>query len=166
MWITSKPLRIQDDSYNEDVVITNQLYRDKDGTIYLAPRKLVTDNYTIPFGINKSKYDVRPSHFHDIGCRYHQMVVVNLPLETIRKKYLFKFKNTIFCRDIPKRFLKVVDITGREVNNLFYRMMKDSNIPPMACCKYRMGVAFNLGWFFSGKEEIDLDKLYKEELET
>lgn len=63
MWITSKPLKVQDDSYNEDVVIVNQLYKDKDNTVYLAPRKLVTDNYTMPLGINKSKYDVRPSHF-------------------------------------------------------------------------------------------------------
>ena len=166
MWITNKPLKVQDDNYNEDVVITNQLYRDKDGTIYLAPRRLVTDNYTMPLGINKSKYDVRPSHFHDIGCRYHQMVVVNLPLETIRKKYLFKFRNIVFCRDIPRKFLKVVPITGREVNNLFYRMMRDANIPKGICKLYRSGVAFNFGWFFSGKEEIDLDNIYKKELQT
>lgn len=166
MWITSKPLKVQDDSYNEDVVIVNQLYKDKDNTVYLAPRKLVTDNYTMPLGINKNKYDVRPSHFHDIGCRYHQMIVVDLPIETIKRKYLFKFKNTIFCRDIPKKFLKVITVTGNEVNDLFYRMMRDANIPKWICCLYRSGVSLNFGWFRTGKEKINLDKIYKEELET
>lgn len=45
-------------------------------------------------------------------------------------------------------------------------MMRDANIPKWICCLYRSGVSLNFGWFFTGKENIDLDKIYKEELET
>ena len=79
-WITNKGGTEQDYVPNKVVTETNQLFYNK-GKLYLVPRNTVTDNYTIPLGINKSKWDTRPSHLHDIGCKYHQVILVDLPLE-------------------------------------------------------------------------------------
>ena len=76
-WLTSKSCIIQSE-IGEFVTTHNQLYEDKDGTIYLVPRFTQTDGYTIPLGINRTKYDIRPSTLHDIGCKYHQLIKVNI----------------------------------------------------------------------------------------
>lgn len=162
MWITNKAIIEQDDINYIYTTLTNELYQDYDGTIYISPRKLITDNYTMPLGINKCKYDIRPSHIHDIGCRYHQLIKVNLSLKQIQDKYLYRDNNEVYCKDIPKEYLEVVNVTGNFINNLFYRMMVSCGIKKNICRLYRVGVAFNLSWFSTGKIHIDLNKIYKE----
>ena len=100
-WITDKGGTIQANTPNKVITETNQLFYHK-GTLYLIPRNTVTDNYTIPLGINKSKWDARPSHLHDIGCRYHQVIVVELPLQILYSDYIDIVNNRCICRDIPK----------------------------------------------------------------
>ena len=89
VWLTSKGSVVQHDLPNKVVTTTNQLLY-SNGVVYLIPRGTVTDNYSIPLGINKSKYDVRPSHLHDIGCYYHKVLVVDLPLYKIDKYIDYK----------------------------------------------------------------------------
>ena len=90
VWLTSKGSVVQHDLPNKVVTTTNQLLY-SNGVVYLIPRGTVTDNYSIPLGINKSKYDVRPSHLHDIGCYYHKVLVVDLPLYKIDKYIDYKY---------------------------------------------------------------------------
>ena len=165
-WITDRSPTIQDLIPNKALTIENQLLMDK-GNIYLVPRNTSTDNYSIPLGINKSKYDVRPSHLHDIGCYYHQIIKVNLPIEIIYRDYCYLIKNRIICRDIPKECLEVVDISFKECNDLLLKgMVGINNIPRWADYLYRFAVNLNINWLFTGKKKIDLDNIYNNKLYT
>lgn len=165
-WITDRSPTIQDLIPNKVLTIENQLLMDK-GNIYLVPRNTSTDNYSIPLGINKSKYDVRPSHLHDIGCYYHQIIKVNLPLEIIYRDYCYLIENRIICRDIPKECLEVVDISFKDCNDLLLKGMGAiCNIPRWADYLYRFAVNFNINWLFTGKKKIDLDLIYNNKLYT
>ena len=141
----------------------NELFQDKDKTIYLAWRGFITDNFT---WLKTNKWDIRCSHIHDVGCQYHQLVKVNLTQdELLIKKLLVYVKQTDswYCKDIPIEYLQVVDISKFEINNLFYRMLSYADCPKMPKflqVLYRIGVAFNLHWFFTGKESINLSKIY------
>lgn len=145
-------------------LIDNELYMDDNGSINLHWRNFWTDNFT---WIKKGDWDIRCSHGHDIGCKHHQIVKVNLSVVMLKRLgYLKEHKGITICHDIPKLYLEVVDITGHEVNNLFYRMLKAADCPvtpKYIQLAYRTGVAFNLNWFTTGKIKIDLDKLYDED---
>lgn len=165
-WITDKSPTIQDLYPNKIITEENQLLNDK-GTIYLVPRKTCSDNYTMPLCINKSKYDVRPAHLHDIGCYYHQVIVVDLPLEIIYRDYCYLKDNKVICKDIPIEYLKVVDIGFHECNNLLSKGMKGAcNIPEWARKLYRLGVNLNVGWLRTGKKKIDINNIYNNKLYT
>ena len=142
-------------------ILANELYKDDDGAIYLAWRGFQTDNFT---WINSNDWDTRCSHIHDIGCKYHQVVRLKLNERQLRMTRLLKVvHDKVICEDIPAKHLEVVDVSGHWINNLFYRMLRDADCPktPKAIqILYRTGVAFNLGWFKSGKEKIDLEKIY------
>ncbi len=154
----------------------NQLFLDQDGSIYLVPRHFVTDGYTIPdwiafLGGGKMKWDIRPAIGHDFDCRYHQCVKVHLTKdELIKKGYLRDFKKvkgeeyTIIpvCEDIPIEYLSVEPVTFNQANSKFKRMMKATgNIKNWRINLMRCAVNLNIGWLFSGKEKIDLTRLYK-----
>lgn len=164
-WLTDKSPTIQSDIPSKHITLCNQLYM-LDDKVYLIPRKTLTDNYTIPFGINKDKYDSRPSHLHDIGCKYHKVILVDLPLKKI-KRYLYTINDKVLCLDIPIEYLKVIDITFKECNKLFYNSMKDTNsIPKYKCRLYYIGVNFNINYIFTGKDDIILDNIYSDILYT
>ncbi len=145
-------------------VCVNELYKDDDGLIYLVPRGFETDNFT---WINSNDWDTRCSHLHDVGCKYHQVIGVKLNENQLRMTHLLHTKHDkMICEDIPVRFLKVVDVSGHWINNLFYRMLRDADCPKTPKyiqLLYRAGVAFNIGWFKSGKKKINLKELYKKE---
>lgn len=144
-------------------VLDNELYKDDDGTIYLVWRGFISDNFT---WINSSDWDIRCSHGHDVGCKYHQVVKVLLNEQQLRKLRLLYVKgNKIICRDLHPAMLQVKNVSGHWINNFFYRMLKSADCPKTPKhiqLLYRTGVSFNLGWFFSGKEKIDLKKIYNE----
>lgn len=144
-------------------LLSNELYQDDDGSIYLAWRGFKTDNFT---WIKKGDWDIRCSHLHDVGCKYHQMVKVRLTERQLRSmRLLHTVHNKLICDDIPAKYLKVIDVSGHWINNLFYRMLRDADCPrtpKYIQFAYRAGVSFNINWFRSGKEKIDLDSLYEE----
>ena len=141
----------------------NELFQDDNSQTYLAWRGLITDNFT---WVKTNNWDIRCSHIHDVGCQYHQLVRVNLTVdELIAKNLLVYVEKTDkwYCKDIPIKYLEITDVSGHEVNNLFYRMLKSADCPStpkIIQVLYRIGVCFNLHWFFTGKTKIDLNTLY------
>ena len=139
-------------------VLDNELYKDDDGAIYLVWRGFQTDNYT---WINSSDYDIRCAHGHDVGCKYHQVVLVRLNEQQLKSmRYLRVHNNKFVCEDIPTKYLEVIDISGHWINNFFYRMLKSADCPPtpkLIQYLYRVGVSLNFNWFRTGKESIDLN---------
>ena len=142
--------------------LINELYQDEDGKIYLCWRGFRTDNFT---WIKKGDWDTRCAHLHDVGCAYHQMVRVKLTEKQLREmRLLYVHHNKVLCRDIPIKYLEVINVSGHWINNLFYRMLKAADCPKTPKyiqILYRTGVAFNIDWFKSGKEKIDLNNLYE-----
>ena len=142
-------------------LLDNELYEDDDGSIYLAWRGFETDNFT---WINSSDWDIRCSHGHDVGCKYHQVVKVMLNESQLKLLKLLRPKDSYFiCENIPKKHLELVNVSGNWTNNLFYRMLKSADCPKTPKhiqILYRCGVAFNIGWF-GKRENINLDNIYK-----
>ena len=140
MWITDKSPILQSNIPNKVETLNNQVYYHK-GNAYLVPRGLISDNYTIPLGINKIKWDVRPSHLHDIACKYHQLILINLSINTIVDNYIDSIDiddNEIsICKDIPIEYLSVVNINFNDTNDLLKEAMEDVNIPKKYCRLYR-----------------------------
>lgn len=165
MWLTDKSPILQSDIPNKVETIHNQVFYYK-GDAYLVPRGLISDNYTIPLGINKSKWDVRPSHLHDIACKYHQVILINLSLPTIIDDYLIDIHDITVAKDIPIEYLSVINIGFNKTNDLLKEAMISSDIPRKYCNLYRCAVNFNLNWLFTGKDKIDLNKLYKDKIIT
>lgn len=145
-------------------LLANELYKDDDGTIYLAWKNFQTDNFT---WICSNEWDTRCSHIHDVGCKYHQVVIVKLTEEQLRRcRYLVIKNNEVICQDLPAQFLEVKKISKLFINNLFYRMLKAADCPKTPKhiqLAYRTGVALNVGWLWSGKIKIDLNRLYDED---
>lgn len=145
---------------NEKISQAVREFIEKHKKIYIVWRGFETDNFT---WINSGDWDIRCSHLHDVGCKYHGIVRVKLNERELRtRRFLVVHHNKIICNDIPPKYLKIEKITGHEINNMFYRMLKATKAPKYVQIAYRAGVAFNFGWFFSGKEKIDLNNLYKE----
>lgn len=141
----------------------NELYEDDDGTIYLAWRGFVTDNFT---WIKKGDWDIRCAHIHDIGCKYHQVIQLKIKKHQLYLLDLLKTVNgQIICKDIPTKYLEIKEVSGHWINNLFYRMLRDADYPKTPKyiqLLYRCGVACNFGWFKSGKTKIDLNQIYSD----
>lgn len=166
-WITDNSRIEKLSEANKWRMIDNELFQDEDGSIYLTPRNYETDNYTIPdwiawLGGNKSKWDIRPSHIHDFGCQYHQLIRVKLNETGLRRlRYLRVHKNKLVCEDIPVKFLELVPVTKWEIDCLFKRAMKATRtIPAKVYNLYRGGVFFNFGWL-GEHPPYDLNSIYK-----
>jgi hypothetical protein len=116
--------------------------------------------------VDKCKRDIRPSSLHDIACKFHQLIIIDLPLRYLENTYLHDIDDMTVCKDIPIEQLKVVDVSFSKANKLLKQSMQDVNIPKRICNLYRLAVNFNLNWLFTGKEKIDLNKLYKDKIYT
>lgn len=165
-FLTQKALIRQLNEKGMYKVSENELYMDEDGTIYLVWRLFQTDNFT---WINSNDWDIRCSHLHDVGCKYHQIIKVNLSETELYKKGflipLYEMENA-YCKDIPAKYLEIINVSGHFINNLFYRMLRASGAPKIIQCLYRAGVSLNFNWFLTGKEKIELDKIYEENWNT
>lgn len=174
-FLTGKTITVQTQDAGLDCTLYNQLFLDEDKTIYFVPRYFKTDGYTIPYwlawlGGGKKKWDMRPAIGHDFDCRYHQSIIVNLTEHELRRKGLLTHKElkingqTLvmpYCEDIPIKYLTVVKTTFNQANSKFKRMMKATGQLKMwRVLMMRFAVNFNVGWLFSGKTKINLDKIY------
>lgn len=148
-------------------LIDNELFLLDNGRIIIAPRKLKTDNNTNPFGDNDLS-DVRASHIHDLGCRYHSLIYVNLSSDELIKKGFLRLKtkseqssycDVWVCEDIPINYLSVEKVTFNEINHIFKQILLACNTSRCLANVMRFAVNFNVGWLFSGKT-LDLNKLY------
>ena len=165
LWLTSKGDIEQDLNPNRFITKTNQLLY-CNGTTYLIPRNTITDGYTIPFGINKTKWDIRPASLHDIGCRYHSVIIVDLPLNEIYEKFLELDDTKTICKDIPKEYLRIKSLTFNQVNDLLlYGMDCLKSIPKFITELYRTAVNLNLKYPFN-KYKLDITILYNNKLYT
>lgn len=152
--------------------LDNQLFKDDDGVIYLAPRNTLTDGYTIPaifhfIAGGMFKHDVRACVQHDFECYYHQALKVNLNIFELRKSRLLKYENSMWiCEDIPLQFLTVVDTTFDETNSRFRRMLKClDNIPKWQKKLIGNAVNLNVGWL-KEPHTLHKDRIYRVDYES
>ncbi len=151
---------------NKWLMVQNELFMDYDGAIYLTPRNYITDNYSIPDWISwlaggKSKYNAMPAHLHDFGCQYHQLIRINLTEQELKaKRFLQKRNGKYRCSDIPLEYITLIDIGKNDMDNMFKRCMKATElIPARVYNTYRFGVFFNFGWW-GNHPPFDLTKIY------
>lgn len=168
-WLTDKSRLQQSNEPNDWYLSDNELFKDEDGSIYLVPRNYKTDNYTVPDWVawlagSKSKWDVRPSHIHDFGCQFHQLIRITLTEQQLRQmRFLRTHHDKIICEDIPIKFLEIIPVTKWEIDCLFKRAMKATKaISPYTYSVYRGGVFFNIGWL-GNHPPFDLSKIYTKE---
>ena len=156
-------------------LLDNVLYKANNGKLYLAPRNMYTDFYTIPgfaavVAGSPIDYDTRCCVEHDLGCYSHTMLIVNLTEKELRDKGYLRFsdkKNMWVCEDIPAEFLYTEKIGKVGVNNLLYECMEACGVPLWDRIKIRIGVCFNFGWYIDILThkifELDLNRVYEED---
>ena len=156
-------------------LLDNEVFKANDGTLYLAPRNMLSDNYTIPLWMSwlagsPVDFDTRCSHVHDICCYIHEALIIDLTEKELRDKGYLRYsdKNKMWvCEDVPEEFLETEKISKFRTNNLLYECMEASNVPLFYRIIIRLGVCFNIGWFldllFNKVFELDLEKVYDEE---
>ena len=147
--------------------LDNQLYKDDDGLIYLAPRCTLTDGYTIPaifhfIAGGMFKHDVRACIQHDFECYYHKALEVKLTEFELKKSRLLKYEKDMWiCEDIPLEFIRINDTTFDETNNRFRRMLKCiDNIPVWQKVLIGNAVNLNVGWLRE-PHTLYKDRIYK-----
>ena len=156
-------------------LLDNEVFRANDGKLYLAPRNMRTDNYTIPMFVSwiagsPVDFDTRCSHIHDLCCYCHEALIIDLTKEELEEKgYLrYSIKNKMWiCEDIPAEYLKTKKISKIRANNLLYECMEASGVPLLNRIIIRIGVIFNINWhldiLFKRVFKLDLEKIYYEE---
>lgn len=155
-------------------LLDNEIFKADDNTLYLVPRNMQTDNYTIPMFASwiagsPVDFDTRASHLHDFFCYFHRAIVINLTEKELRNEGYLKYSNKNrmwICEDIPVKFLKIVKIGKVKANNLFYKCMKASRIPLINRIILRLGTVFNIRWYidslFDEVLEFNLEEIYNE----
>lgn len=145
----------------------NQLFKDDDGRIFLAPICTLTDGYSIPKPFHfiaggMFEHDTRPAVQHDWECYYHKALVVNMTEVQLRKAQLLRYENGLWiCDDIPFSQISVVETTFDETNSRFRRMLKSiKTIPDWQKKMIGDAVNLNIGWL---KKPIafEEDRLYR-----
>lgn len=155
-------------------LLDNIVFKANNGELYLAPRNMYTDFYTIPSFVaivagSPVDYDVRCSSIHDLWCYCHKALIVLLSEgDLIAKGYLrYSEKNKMWvCEDIPAEFLSKRKVGKLETNNVLYECMETVNVPLINRLIIRLGVVFNAGWFLdlltNKVFELDLNRVFEE----
>lgn len=174
-FLTGKARLQQTDKRRIWKLLDNEIYKANDGKIYIVPRNMQTDSYTIPCWIawlagSPVDHDTRASHLHDELCYGHEAIVVNLTEKELRDKGYLRFlekHNMWICEDIPAEYLSKEKVSKVKTDNLLYECMKAAYVPRINRIIIRGGVFFNIGWlidFWTGKVfEFELEKIYEEE---
>lgn len=147
--------------------LQNQLFKDDDGRIYLAPRETLTDGYSIPklFHIvagGMFQHNISPAVQHDWECYYHKALVLKFNVFELRKSGLLKYENGLWqCDDIPLQYIDIVDTTFNETNSRFRRMLKCAdNIPKWQKDVIGNAVNMNIGWL-QEPHTLHKDRIYR-----
>lgn len=151
--------------------IDNELFLDDDGSLYIVPRYFWSDGYTFPGLVmailgDKNFYDARPAHGHDLGCRFHEVMKINLTLSQLKLLgYLCLYNDKVICDDVPLEYITVEKKSKIWVDNFFKRMMKAAGVPKLQRYIIRFGVFFNWNWFLkTGKKSILTFDIYNEDI--
>ena len=151
--------------------IDNELYLDDSGDLLLTPRYFWTDGYTFPGLVmailgDKNFYDARPPHGHDLFCRFHECVKVNLSLSQLKHMELLTLHDgKVVCDDIPIEYLSIEKVSKTWTDECFKRMMKAAGVPKVQRNIIRFGVFFNLNWWLkTGKKSILEYNIYEEDI--
>jgi hypothetical protein len=170
-FITAKARIEQTDIAGYWKTIDNELYLDDDGSLYLVPRYFWSDGYTFPgiimaFLGDHHKYDVRPAHGHDLSCRFHECIKVEMSLTLLKARgYLRIHKGKVILEDIPVEYLNIVPVSKHWTDEYFERMMHAAELPQDKRNIIRAGVFFNLNWWLkTGKKSLLEYELYKDDL--
>lgn len=152
-------------------LIDNEVYLSNSGRLTITPRRFWSEGYTIPsifmpFIGDKNKYDIRPAHGHDLNCRFHEIIFINLSLDELYDKFIFKHpkKNIMVCKDIPKQYLTIEKISKIKSDNLLKEMMLSCGIENKICNLFRIGVTFNINWLKTGKKSLNEYVFYEEDI--
>lgn len=149
--------------------LDNQLYKDDDGSIYLAPRNTLTDGYTIPaifhfIAGGMFAHDVRACVQHDFECYYHKALKLKFNIFQLKKSRLLHYSNKQdlwICEDIPLQFIDIIDTTFDETNSRFRRMLKCiDNIPKWQKKLIGDAVNLNVGWL-KEPHKLHTDRIYR-----
>lgn len=156
-------------------LLDNEVFKANDGTLYLAPRNMFSDNYTIPMWMSwlagsPVDFDTRCSHVHDLCCYAHEALIINLTEKELRDRGYLRYsdKNKMWvCEDVPSECLGTKELSKLKTNNLLYECMEASGVPFINRWIIRIGVIFNVGWFldslFNRIIYLDLEEVYSED---
>jgi hypothetical protein len=156
-------------------LLDNEVYKADDGRIYLAPRTMYSDFYTIPSVVapiagSPVDYDARCCFIHDILCYAHHALLITLSEEDLKEKGYLRYseKNAMWvCEDVPARYLAKCKIGKFRANNILYECMRAAGENLFSCILVRLGVCANIGWFidilFNNVLDLDLNRVYDEE---
>lgn len=173
-FLTGKARLQQTDRKRMFKLLDNEVYKANDGNIYIAPRNMYTDNYTIPLWISflggsPVDYDTRPSHVHDQMCYNHMAIMINLTeLELMEKGYLrySKKADMWICEDVPAEYLSKKKVSKCFANNMLFESMKAAGESLWSCIVVRLGTIFNIGWIKNLLRGVvfdpDLSRVYEE----
>lgn len=174
-FLTGKARTQQTDRKRMWKLLDNEVYKAKDGKIYLAPRNMYTDFYTIPGFVafiagSPVDYDTRCSTIHDQICYSHAALLINLTEKELRDKGYLRFseKNNMWvCEDVPAEYLYTEKRSKFAANNLLYELMGVAGEPLFSRTLVRAGTICNIGWHLDVLThkvfDLELDKVYQED---
>ena len=156
-------------------LLDNEVYKADDGKIYLAPRTMYSDFYTIPswtavIAGSPVDYDARASFVHDILCYCHESLLINLTEEELKEKGYLRYSEKVgmwVCEDVPPEYLAKEKISKCKANNILYECMRAAGENLLSCIIVRLGTSMNLRWqlneWFDNVLELDFTRIYDEE---
>ena len=174
-FLTGKARLQQTDRRRVWKLLDNEVFKANDGILYMAPRNMYSDNYTIPLFAapiagSPVDFDTRCSHIHDQICYSHEALIINLTEKELRDRGYLRFsdsKNMWVCEDIPAEYLIKREMKKLEANNMLYECMEACKVPLISRVMIRIGTIFNVGWFIDLLThkvfELDLNRVYEEE---
>lgn len=173
-FLTGKSRVQQTDLQGVWKLLDNEVYKANDGKIYMAPRNMYSDFYTIPALVafiagSPVQYDTRCCFVHDQFCYNHEALLVTLTEEELKEKGFLRYseKNKMWvCEDIPAEYLCKEKIGKCKANNLLYECMRAAGENWLSCALVRTGTSLNFNWYiykWLGKVfSLDLNRVYDE----
>ena len=117
--------------------------------------------------------DVRASHFHDIGCAYHQLIYVkkDIDLYDLQKTeflhHIYKKDGDanlmMVLEDLPAGWLDIEPCKYSEVNKIFKEILKASGESAIKTNIMYWAVWHNFKWFLDRPKRINKFDLFKKE---